>query len=256
MTETGPTISKVIAFELGLLIAVLTWIAFAGIPGIKPRAVAEAAKSEPADTSFANVSPIYQTTQSHRAPVNYAADDLQVAQTGAQNPVATVQTYNPGLTTGGYDDTVDGSGQLSYGYDQPGVEGYIVNQNPADSIGIFPEPVLDSPYCYYSPYGQPYGYSQPVQIVILNNNRAFVPRNRMTHRSPAGGMRNAPRWSPRAAPPAQGGRPATRPGPVVAGRGVPPGSDANPGNVNSAPRRSAPARTTGPGQTGQARWNP
>ena len=274
MTGTGPTISKVIAFELGLLIAVLTWIAFAGIPGIKPRAVAEAATSEPADTSFANVSPIYQTTQSRRrapinypaddlqstqsrrAPVNYAADDLQVAQTGAQYPVATVQTYNPGLTTGGYDDTVDGSGQLSYGYDQPGVEGYIVNQNPADSIGIFPEPVLDSPYCYYSPYGQPYGYSQPVQIVILNNNRAFVPRNRMTHRGPVGGMRNAPRWNPRAAPPAQGGRPATRPGPVVTGRGVPPRSGADPGNVNSAPRRSAPARTTGPGQTGQARWNP
>ena len=32
--ETKPTtISKVIAFELGLLIAVLTWIAFAGCRG-------------------------------------------------------------------------------------------------------------------------------------------------------------------------------------------------------------------------------
>ena len=41
--ETKPTtISKVIAFELGLLIAVLTWIAFAGVPGMKPRPVAEA----------------------------------------------------------------------------------------------------------------------------------------------------------------------------------------------------------------------
>ena len=60
--ETKPTtISKVIAFELGLLIAVLTWIAFAGIPGMKPRPVAEA--EEPADASFANVSPIYQATQ-------------------------------------------------------------------------------------------------------------------------------------------------------------------------------------------------
>ena len=40
--ETKPTtISKVIAFELGLLIAVLTWIAFAGIPGMKHRPVAE-----------------------------------------------------------------------------------------------------------------------------------------------------------------------------------------------------------------------
>ena len=142
--ETRPTtISKVIAFELGLLIAVLTWIAFAGIPGMKPRAIAEA--EEPADTSFANVSPIYQPPQSRRrAPVNYPADDLQVAQTPAQYPVATVQTYDPGMTAGGNNDTVDGSGQSSYGYDQPGVEGYIVNQDPANSIGIFPEPVLDS----------------------------------------------------------------------------------------------------------------
>ena len=182
------TISKVIAFELGLLIAVLTWIAFAGVPGMKPRAVAEA--EEPADRSFANVSPIYQPPQSPpRAPVNYPADDLQVAQTPAQYPVATVQTYDPGLTTGNYGDTVDGNGQLSYGYDQPGVEGYIVNQDPADSIGIFPEPVLDSPYCYYSPYG----YSQPLQIVILNNSRAFAPRNRMANRGFAGGTMNAPR---------------------------------------------------------------
>ena len=254
--ETRPTtISKVIAFELGLLIAVLTWIAFAGVPGMKPRPVAEA--EEPADTSFANVSPIYQPTQSRRrAPVNYPADDLQVAQTGAQYPVATVQTYDPGLTAGGYGDTVGGSGQSSYGYDQPGVEGYIVNQDPADSIGIYPEPVLDSPYCYYSPYGQPYGYSQPVQIVILNNNRTFVPRNRMARRGLAGGMMDAPRRNPRVTPPVQGGRTATRPGPVAMGPSVRPSSRVNPGNNNSAPRRSAPARTTRAGQAGQARWNP
>lgn len=248
------TISKVIAFELGLLIAVLTWIAFAGVPGMKPRTVTEA--EEPADESFANVSPIYQPTQSGRAPVNYPADDFQVAQTAAQYPVATVQTYDPGLTVGGYDDRVDGSGELSYGYNQPSVEGYIVNQDPADSIGIFPEPVLDSPYCYYSSYAQPYAYSPPVQVVILNNNRGFVPRNRMVHRPPAGGMRNPPRRNPRAAPPVQGDRGTMRPRPVATGRNVPPRSRVNPGNLNSAPRRSVPVRTARSGQAGQARWNP
>src|SRR5678815_1731429 len=104
--ETKPTtISKVIAFELGLLIAVFTWIAFAGIPGMKLRPVAEVEAPEPADASFANVSPIYQPPQTQRrAPVNYPADDLQAAQAPAQHPVATVvQTYDPGLTTGGYD---------------------------------------------------------------------------------------------------------------------------------------------------------
>jgi hypothetical protein len=258
--ETKPTtISKVIAFELGLLIAVLTWIAFAGIPGMKPRAVAEA--EEPADTSFANVSPIYQPTQPRRrAPVNYPADDLQVAQSGVQYPVATVpvatvQTYDPGLTAGGYNDTVDARGQLTYGYDQPGVEGYIVNQDPADSIGLYPEPVLD-PYYYYPSYGQPYGYSQPFQIVILNNNRVFAPRNRMAPRSPAGGPMRPPRRNPPATPPVQGAPGVTRPGPVAMGPSVRPRPRVNPGNINSAPRRSAPARNTRSGQASQARWNP
>ena len=242
------TISKVIAFELGLLIAVLTWIAFAGLPGWTPRTVAEA--EEPADGSFANVAPIYQPTQSHRrASVNYPADDFRVAQTPAQYPVASVQTYEPGLTAGAYVDTVEGSGQLSYDYDQPGVEGYIANQDPADSIGIFPEPVLDSPYCDYSPYG----YSQPLQIVILNNNRAFAPRNRMARRDFAGGTMSAPRRNTRVTPPVQGGRAATGPGPVTMKPRVRPRTRVNPGNNNSARRRSAPARTT---RAGHARWNP
>ena len=255
--ETKPTtISKVIAFELGLLIAVLTWIAFAGIPGMKPRPVAQA--EEPADTSFANVSPIYQPPQPRRnAPVNYPADDLQVAQAPMQYPVApVVQTYDPGLTAGGYADTLNGSGQSSYGYDQPGVEGYIFNPDPADSIGLYPEPVLDSPYYYYPSYGQPYGYSQPLQIVILNNNRVFAPRNRMAPRSPAGGPMRPPRRNPPAPPPVQGGPGVTRPGPVAKGPNVRPAPRVNPGNGNSAPRRSAPARTTRPGQASQVRWNP
>ena len=46
MGAEATTISKVIAFELGLLIAVLTWLAVAGIPGFKPRAVAAAEEPE------------------------------------------------------------------------------------------------------------------------------------------------------------------------------------------------------------------
>ena len=254
--ETKPTtISKVIAFELGLLIAVLTWIAFAGVPGMKPRPVTQA--EEPADASFANVSPIYQPTQPRRqAPVNYPADDPQVAQAPAQYPVATaVQTYDPGLTAGGYDDTVNRNGQPSYGYDQPGVEGYVFNPDPANSIGLYPEPVLD-PYYYYPSYFQPYGYSSPVQIVILNNNRVFAPRNRMAPGNPAGGPMRPPRRNPPAPPAVQGAPGVTRPGPVAMGPSVRPHPRVNPGNNTSAPRRSAPARSTRPGQASQARWNP
>ncbi len=255
-TTTRPTtISKVIAFELGLLIAVLTWIAFAGVPGMKPRAVAEA--EEPADSSFASVSRIDQPTQSRRAPVDYPADNPQVAQAPVQYPVAAVQTYDPGLTAGGYADTVDASSESNYGYDQPGVEGYIVNQDPADSIGIFPEPVLDSPYCYYSPYGQFYGYSQPSQIIVLNNNRSFSQRNRRPRRDRPDGTMRAPRRNPGATPPrVQGGRGAPHSGPVATRPSVRPRTHVNPGNGSSAPRRSTPVRKTRPGQVSRPRSHP
>jgi hypothetical protein len=262
----GPsTISKVIAFELGLLVAVLTWIAFAGIPGVKTHPVAQA--EEPADGSFANVSPVYQPRQSQqpaqtyrRAPVNYPANDVQMAQVPARAPaqvpaqisVARVQTYDPGLTGAGYDDTVDARGQLSYGVDEPSgnVEGYVVNQDPANYIGTFPEPVLDSPYDYY--YGRPYGYTQPVEVVILNNNRGFSRRNVGNHCNFAGGPNHAPHQNPRMRSRGQG---VTRPSPVAMGPSVHPGPRVNDYN-SAAQRRIATVQKARPGPASQPRRTP
>jgi hypothetical protein len=95
-----------------------------------------------------------------------------------------------------------------------------------------------------------------VQIVILNNNRTFVPRNRMAHRGHAGGLMDALGRNPGVTPPVQGGRTATRPGPVAVRPSVRPSPRVNPPNRNSAPHRSAPTRTTRSSQAGQARWNP
>jgi len=270
----GPTtISKVIAFELGLLIAVLVWIAFAGIPGVKTHPAAQA--EEPADASFANVSSTYQPMQSsqatqpyqprsHRrapvtvaanAPVNYPADDVQMTQAPAQYPVASVQTYDPGLTARGYDDAVDASGQLSYGVDEPTVEGYVVNQDPANYIGTFPEPVLESPYDYY--YGRPYGYTPPVEVVILNNNRAFAHRNGPNHCNFSRGPMNPQQRNPRVRPRNQGGQAVNRPGPVARGPVAQPRPRVNPGNNNVAPRRIASAQNVRPaGPTRQPSRNP
>jgi hypothetical protein len=272
----GPsTISKVIAFELGLLIAVLVWIAFAGIPGVKTHPVAET--EEPTDASFANVSPIYQPVQSRQAtqfyqpaqsrrrvpatvpvsaPVNYPANDIQVAQVPAQYPVASVQTYDPGLTGGTYDGTVDASGQLSYGVDEPTVEGYVVNQDPANYIGTFPEPVLESPYDYY--YGRPYGYTAPVEVVILNNNQAFAHRNRGNHCNFTGNRVNPQQRNPRVRPRSQGGQAVNRPGPVARGPGAQPRPRMNPGNNNIATHRVASAQKARPagGLASQPRRNP
>jgi hypothetical protein len=258
----GPTtISKVIAFELGLLIAVLVWIAFAGIPGVKTHPVAET--QEPVDASFANVSSTYQPTKAHRrvavtapvpAPVDYPADDTQVAQVPAKYPVASVQTYDPGLTGGTYDDTVDARGQLSYAVDEPAVEGYVVNEDPANYIGTFPEPVLDSPYDYY--YGRPCGYSQPVQVVILNNNRGFGRRNGGNRFNFVGRTASAPQQNPRIRPRTQGGQTVTRPSPGVRGPRMHPGPRIHAGNVNPAPRRIAAVQKARAGQTPQARHAP
>jgi len=273
----GPsTISKVIAFELGLLIAVLVWIAFAGIPGVKTHPVAEV--EEPADASFANVSPIYQPmqsrqatqsyqpTQSHRrapvtvtssAPVNYPAEDVQLAQAPAQYPVARVQTYDPGLTGGTYNDAVDARGQLSYGVDEPSgsVEGYIVNQDPANYIGTFPEPVLESPYDYY--YGRPYGYTQPVEIVVLNNNRAFSRWNRADHCRFTQPPTNAQQRNPRVRTRNPGGQTVNRPAPVARGPSAQPRPHVNPGNNSVAPRRIASVQKARPaGPASQPRRTP
>ena len=274
----GPTtIAKVIAFELGLLIAVLVWIAFAGIPGVKTHPVAEA--EEPAEASFANVSPIYQpmlqsrqatqpyqAPQSRRrapvavpsgAPVDYPADDVQLAQAPAQYSVAKVQTYDPGLTGGVYDDTVNARGQLSYGVDEPSgdVEGYVVNQDPANYIGTFPEPVLESPYDYY--YGRPYGYTAPVEVVILNNNRSFAHRNRGNRCNFIGGPVNPQQRNPRVRPRNPGVPAVNRPGPVARGPSAQPRPHFNPGNNNVAPSRGAAVQKARPASlAGQPRRNP
>jgi len=233
---------------------VLMWIAVAGVPGVKTHPAAES--QEPADKSFANMSANYQPPPSyHRAPVNYPADDTQVAQAPVQYPVTKVQTYDPGLTDGGYGDTVDARGQLAYGVDQPNVEGYVVNQDPANYIGTFPEPVLESPYDYY--YGRPYGYTQPVEVVILNNNRGFGHRNVMNHCSFPGNTVNAQQQNPRVIPGSQGRPVVNHPLPIVRGPSVPPRPRLNPGNNMVAPHRIASTQSARPaGPSRQPSRNP
>ena len=64
------------------------------------------------------------------------------------------------------------------GYVQP--DGIVFSpRDPADTIGIFPEPVLWNDY--YSPYygngyGYGYGYGPTTQIVVINNTKQFIHR--------------------------------------------------------------------------------
>jgi hypothetical protein len=186
MTSTG---AKVIAFELGLVIAILTWIAFDGIPGTKPQK--PLVIPEVADLSVGMVSPVLQTVQRQDDPVDYLADDPRDDQREALSAVDTVDaspTYYQddnyaagGYAMGGY--SADDYAQPN-GYVQP--DGIVFSpRDPADTIGIFPEPVLWNDY--YSPYygngyGYGYGYGPTTQIVVINNTKQFIHRGHAAQR--------------------------------------------------------------------------
>ena len=74
-TSTG---LKVIAFELGLIIAILTWIAFDGLPWSKPPQAL--VLPEITDQSVGLVSSIYQPVQRRGDQVDYLGDDLASEQ--------------------------------------------------------------------------------------------------------------------------------------------------------------------------------
>lgn len=145
------TIAKVIAFELGVLIAILAWLAVAGLPGTKPVQTAAAAVQRPPEESFGNVSPVY-----HPQPQQfYAADAVDYPNDNYQDNVASpaqaVQTYDQPIASA--------PDAATFAEDYPSAEG------APNSIGTFPEPVL------YSPYDPYFGYAQPTQIIILSNGR-------------------------------------------------------------------------------------
>jgi hypothetical protein len=177
MTSTG---AKVIAFELGLVIAILTWIAFDGLPGTKPQK--PLVIPEVADLSVGMVSPALQTVQRQDDPVDYLADDPRDDQAETFDNADTATAYyqgaaNGSYATGGY--AMGGYSSDDYaqpnGYVQP--DGIVFSpRDPADTIGIFPEPVLWNDY--YSPYygngyGYGYGYGPTTQIVVINNTKSI-----------------------------------------------------------------------------------
>ncbi len=161
MTSTG---TKIIAFELGFIIAILTWIAFAGLPGTKQQQTSVI--PEATDQSVGLVSPVYQPGQRRGEPVDFPADHLGVDRAQAQGDVNMGAIYDQGVATGGYVEP----GAILF---QPG--------GPADSIGTFPEPVLWND-CYYPSYYDT-GYYQPSQIIVVSNSRSFARGRQAMRRS-------------------------------------------------------------------------
>ncbi|MEO8044240.1 MAG: hypothetical protein ABI674_04985 [Spartobacteria bacterium] len=184
MTSTG---TKVIAFELGLIIAILTWIAYDGLPWAKPQK--PLVIPEITDQSVGFISPNYQLAQRQGEPVDYPADDPGADQWRAQGDVVSGAQYA--------DQSVATSG-----YVQPGAVLFQPG-GPADTIGIFPEPVLWDDCYYPSSYGTE--YNPQSQVIVVSNSRSFargheVMRHRNSPRRMSPGRLTTRRQTARFAP--------------------------------------------------------
>ena len=235
-------IAKVIAFELGILIAILTWMAFSGMPGEKPAITQEL--QDTSGSSFATLSPVLKPKKLHLRALDYsleadAAPEEEVEPTQAvqaYQPVQTVQAYDQQYATEPYATTV---------------EDYPVVQDPASYIGTYPEPVLPPDY-YYSPYGNFFIYSQPAQIIIVSNRQRSGHRHHMAPRS-GGPHVTTPMARPdRGVPHRQPGPAPIRPGMITPGRGViPPTIGAGPGGPGARPTLNTSGQSP---QANRTRW--
>jgi hypothetical protein len=216
------TIAKVIAFELGLLIAILTWMAVTDFPKNPPNHAANSAART--KHAFATVSPVLKANEPRLEPVDYPAEE-EPADLEDQ-PIRTVETYAEEAGAEPYADS--------------GYGDYAVPADPRNYIGDYPEPVLYEPDCYTTPFFPSGYYQQPAQIIIVSNSRSFGRRHhlRAGPRGGGGGRPMITHRSPR--------RIASRPRPNQGGfdsqRNVPPRSGA------VAPPRAANARVAMAGQ--------
>ena len=246
-------VANVIAVELGLLIVILSWLAFSSFSSLKPAAPAEELRA--LENSLAMIQPV------SRQP-NYP-----------QNAPASSAIPQPHLTTA-VPPTVQPNQALQYGaldYYDP-----FIASTPYTVVDDTPAP----PATYYDPYSDPYysgSYQQPTipypddyyylpndygyypspgQIIVISNVSGERSRACFDHRP-----RHAPGGAGQVRPPNRpGGRGSHPPGGLIAPRGGNGGAGVigprrGGGGKAIAPRgngggRSSPARGTGGGSRG------
>ncbi len=166
----NPKIANLIALELGILIAILTWLAISNRTGVNPRPATEEQARDAG--SFATVTPVIKSRQQRLHGADYLADraDEQL-QNEEQAPV--VQQYDQELATAPFS-----SSDINDG---------VVNESPPYYAGVDQEPVIYPPDGLVSPINQIVEYVQPNEIIILSNTRSFGRRSHSRARS--GGAR-------------------------------------------------------------------
>lgn len=149
-------VANLIALELGVLIAIIAWLAFSNLRSVKPQPIAQ----EPERTvrSFATVAPGLRSTNRRRPVVDYRAD-LPAEPQQEEQPAQTVQKYDQAIATEPY-----AGSSLD--------DGYIAETSPYYSV-VNPEPLLASPDCLLSPVDQFVVYPQSIALIIVSNSRSF-----------------------------------------------------------------------------------
>jgi hypothetical protein len=153
-------VANLIALELGVLIAIMAWLAFSNLRSVKSQPIAQ----EPERTvdSFATVAPVIKSTN-RRPVVDYRAD--LPAEPQQEEPSAqTVQEYDQAVATEPYP-----SSSLD--------DGYIAETSPYYDV-VDPEPLLTLPDCLLSPVDQFVVYPQSTAFIIVSNSPSFGRRPR------------------------------------------------------------------------------
>ena len=239
-------VANVIAVELGLLIAILSWLAFSNSSRLKPPALVEELRAP--ENSLAMVRPVPRQQQ-FQSPATYAANPQPQLSTGVQPAVQT----NQGLQYGGMD---------YYGQSPAPAPYTIVEDTPAQPApaydayydpyytGGYQQPTIPYPDdYYYSPNDYGY-YPYPGQIIVVSN----VARERSrvcSHRPPMQGRPGNHPGPGQLRPPGRfaGGRDFHSPGGLIGPRA--PGGRRGGGVV--APRSGG--GSTGGGRSAMAHGN-
>ncbi len=186
-------VANVIAVELGILILIGAWLAVARVPGVIPAPPARA-EVDSGDT-FAALTRSQQPRRKRPAAVDYLANQDATRASQVEEPAATAIVYEQEQPADSY-------------APNDSVEGYISGDSPYYD-NVIPEPVLTSPDCLVSPYGQVTFYPQTTQYVVYSAARSGRHQPRARPRT-VGPRMNTPGTQPRAGNRPRSGRVAPR----------------------------------------------
>jgi hypothetical protein len=159
-------VANLIAVELGILIGIMSWLAYSRFPSAQPRTAAEMQESTVAPV--ATVAAVSERRNQRPYTVDYETDHER-AQPVDEEAAPTAQEYDQEIATQPY--TSSGLGN-----------GYVAADSPSYAE-VDQEPAVAQPD--YVPSPQIVVYAQPAQIVVFSNPRRFANRFRSTFPSGA-----------------------------------------------------------------------